>query len=172
MATLSSPAPADPFLLPQNAPLVLCRSSGSQSASGWAHFRGVSLNQRSRGWHSPCAQVGADPQQCPEQGSALLEATQTLEKAFQHSTSRIPLCLPDRIQPSTSGLIKLHCTRLQRTRINRRGRFPQLAKTFRSTKVQEEEITLSKKAGRQSSSAASRDRLQRLRARGRTFQRH
>lgn len=47
-----------------------------------------------------------------------------------------------------------------------------MAKTFRSTKVQEEEITLSKKAGRQSSSAASRDRLQRLRARGRTFQRH
>lgn len=66
-------------------------------------------------------------------------------KAFQHPTALILLCLPDRIQQSTSGLIKLHCTRLQRTRINRRGRFPQPARTFWSTKVREEEITLSKK---------------------------
>lgn len=43
-------------------------------------------------------------------------------------------------------MIKLHCTRLQRTRINRRGRLPQSAKTFWSRRVGEEEITLSKKA--------------------------
>lgn len=69
-------------------------------------------------------------------------------------------------------MIKLYCTRLQRTRINRRRRFPQSAKTFWSRKLGEEEITPSKKAGRQSSSAAARERLQRFRARGRTFQRH
>lgn len=45
-------------------------------------------------------------------------------------------------------MIKLHCTRLQRTRINRRGRFPQSAKTFWSRREGEEEITLSKKAGK------------------------
>ena len=64
-------------------------------------------------------------------------------------------------------MIKLHCMRLQRTRINRRGRFPQPARTFWSTTVGEEEITLSKKPGRQSPSAVNRERLQRFRARKR-----
>lgn len=88
------------------------------------------------------------------------------KKSFSTLTALILLCLPDGIQWSTSGLIKRHCTRLQRTRINRRRRrFPQPTRTFWSTEVGEEESTLSKMPGRQSSSAANRERSQRFRKR-------
>lgn len=126
------------------SPWVLCRSSGSVIPPDGT-FLGCQCEPEEQGWLTLCP-GGCWSPAAPAQASALPEATQTLEKAFQHSTSLIPLCLPDRIQQSTSGLIKLHCTRLQRTRINRRRRLPQSAKTFWSRKVGEEEITLSKKA--------------------------